>query len=61
MSIDELIEREGFTEECMDCPFFEEWFEPRPWGSTVTYETLMDCHCKSDSDCIRLQVKGKEE
>ncbi len=29
--------------DCAECRHCERWREPRPWGSTVAYETLSEC------------------
>lgn len=54
-TIDDLIDKEGYTEDCEECGYYNEWQEGRPYGMTTAYETLAECKCDDNDKCPRLQ------
>lgn len=54
MTIDDLLEKEGFNQVCFDCNFYHEWHEAHPYGMGHAYESMAECKADSDGDCPRL-------
>jgi hypothetical protein len=54
MLLDDLLEREGFSEECDDCCYYSEHTENHPYGMGSASETLGECDCPKDTNCPRL-------
>lgn len=54
MTIDELLEEEGFNSTCDDCPHYDSWDEFHPYGMGYTTEPMGECNCPSENECPRL-------
>lgn len=40
-----------YGKECVGCPYYRQWREPRPYGSTEVYEYLRECTVEDPDEC----------